>query len=188
MCKIPEKLSDKPFTLRQANELGVNRYRLKWLISKGVVERLTRGVYRVSKGDVSDEDQFRIATLRVAKPSAICLISALAHYNLTDLIPKKTWIMVPLSKRTIYRDLKVFRTRNPDWQIGIEVQDGYSITTVERTIVDCLSYRAKVGTRVGIEGLRRAIAAKKTTFGKVMDMAVKLGVAHRIRAYIEALS
>ncbi len=76
--------------MSQASKLGVSRYLLKKLLAEGVIEQLVRGVYRVSTGDISDEDQFRAATLRVGTPSAVCLVSALFHYRLTDTIPKKT--------------------------------------------------------------------------------------------------
>jgi predicted transcriptional regulator of viral defense system len=188
MGQLPSRLREKPFTLSQAAELGVSRYRLLKLVSEGRVEQLARGIYRVSKGDINEEDQYRAAALRVGEPSAICLISALAQYGLTDVIPKKTWILVPNSKRTAYPDLKLLRTRNPEWHIGIERRDGYSITSLERTIVDCLNYRTKIGTQIGIEALRKATNSKKTTLGRVFDVAVKLGVAHRIRSYVEALS
>jgi predicted transcriptional regulator of viral defense system len=188
MGQLPAELSQKPFTRSQAAKQGVSTYLLKKLLVEGVIEQLMRGVYRVSTGDISEEDQFRAATLRVGSSSAICLVSALFHYHLTDTIPKKTWIMVPISKRTIYRDLKLLRTRNPDWNIGVEKREGYAITTLERTIIDCLNYRAKIGTQIGIDALRRAIGSKKTTLGKIMDVAVKLRLVHRIRPYIEALS
>jgi hypothetical protein len=32
------------------------------------------------------------------------------------------------------------------------------------------------------------VNSKKTTLGRVLDMAVRLGVDHRIRSYVEALS
>ena len=188
MGTLPSQLREKPFSLSQAAKLGVSRYVLGKLLSEGVVEQLARGVYRASKGDISEEDQYQAATLRVGTPSAICLISALSHYQLTDTIPKKTWIMVPLSKRTAYRDLKVFRTHHPGWEIGIEKREGYSITSLERTIVDCLNLRARIGTQIGIEALRKAVTSKNTTLAKIMEMAVKLDVVHRIRPYIEALT
>jgi hypothetical protein len=96
--------------------------------------------------------------------------------------------MVPMSKRTRHGDLKLLRARNPEWNIGIKEEKGYSITTIDRTIVDCLHYRARIGSQIGISGLKKAVSLKKTTLGKIMDMAVKLGIGHRILSYIEALS
>ena len=84
--------------------------------------------------------------------------------------------------------MKVFRKRNPYWNIGIEIKEGYSITSIERTIAETLIYRAQLGSTLGIEALKRAIFEKKTTLGKVLDMATKLKVSHRILSYIEALS
>jgi predicted transcriptional regulator of viral defense system len=188
MASLPLPLQDHPFSLNQALSQGLSRYALSQLVSEGAVEQLARGVYRASKDDVSEEDQFRIATLRVGIPSAICLVSALSHYGLTDAIPKKTWIMVPTSKRTHYRDVKVLRVRSPDWKIGIDVQDGYAITSLERTLVDAIHYRRLLGTQVAIEALRQSLEEKKTTLGKILDMAVKLKLDHRIRPYVEALS
>jgi len=185
---LPFELSEKPFTLRQAIKLGLNRYFLRKLIAEGVVEQLARGIYRRTKDDISEEDQYRSATLRVGSPSAVCLVSALAHHGLTDSIPKKTWMMVTNTKRTNFADIKVFRARSPKWKIGIEKCDGYSITKIERTIVDCLVQREKLGIQIGITALRNAISSRKSNLGKILDTAIKLGVAHRVRPYIEALS
>lgn len=188
MEKLPRALAAAPFTRRQAIEHGISRRGLEALVREGTVELLVHGVYCATSNDVWEEAQFRAATLRVGSPSAICLISALAHHGLTDVIPKKIWIMVPSSKRTAYRDLKVFRTRNPAWEIGINQHDGYAITSVERTLVDTLHYRAKVGTQVGIDALKQSLALKKTTLNNVVDTATRLGLAHRIRDYLEALA
>ncbi len=188
MKELPLRLQGRPFTIKQAAQSGVSFYELGKLVASGAIEQVARGIYRSASNDFNDEEQFRIATLRVGKPSAICLISALAHYHLTDVIPKKTWIMVPSRKRTSDRALRIFRARTPHWNRGVEKFEGYAITTLERTLVDCLTHRTRLGTQVGIEALRRAISSKKTTLGKVMQMAKDLGVSHRILPYIEALS
>jgi len=188
MTQIPLKLREKPFTLNQAIKQGISRYGLNKLLAEGKIELLVRGVYRVAQNDYSDEDQYRVATLRVGTPSAICWVSALSHFELTDTIPKKIWIMVPVTKRSKQADFKLLRTRNPQWNIGIEKRDGYAITNIERTVVDVLCARKKIGTQIGTEALRKAIRSKKTTLGKIMEMAVKLKMDHRIRPYIEALA
>lgn len=188
MGSLPSKLQEKPFTISQAAKQGLSFYELGKLVSSGTVEQIARGIYRAVAGDIGEEEQYRIATLRVDTQSAICLLSALSHYHLTDVIPKKTWIMVPGQKRTSDRTLKLFRARNPNWKIGIQKEDGYSITTIERTLVDCLTHRSRLGTNTSIAALRAAIESKKTTLGKVLEMAKELGVVHRILPYIEALA
>ena len=188
MSDLPLKLQNKPFTLKEANELGLNFYVIKKLISLGQVEQIARGIYRASNIDLAEEEQYRISTLRVGVPSAICLISALSYYHLTDVIPKKTWIMVSDSKRTSDTTIKLFRSRNPQWKIGIHKKEGYAITSIERTIVDCLTQRSKIGTNTAISALKIAIENKQTTLHKILEMAKSLDVLHRILPYIEALS
>jgi predicted transcriptional regulator of viral defense system len=188
MTKLPAKLRKIPFTTKEAAKLGISFYDLGKLVASGAVEQVARGIYRTAGGDIDEEEQFRIATLRVDQPAVICLVSALSYYHLTDTIPKKTWIMVPDTKRTTDRSLKLYRTRNPHWDIGIESHDGYRMTTIERTLVDCLTQRSRLGSQLGIEALRKATTSKKTTLGKILDMAIKLEINHRIAAYIEALA
>jgi predicted transcriptional regulator of viral defense system len=188
MRRLPAKLQQQPFTVRQAAHEGLSFYDLSQLVSAGSLEQLSRGIYRVSGIDISEEDQFRMATLRVRPPSAICLISALSYYHLTDIIPKKTWIMVPANKRTSDPGLKLYRTRNPNWDVGIEKHRGYAITTVERTLVECLTQRSRLGTPIGLEALRLATKSKATTLSKVVDIAKELKLLHRIFPYIEALA
>jgi predicted transcriptional regulator of viral defense system len=188
MSKIPAALKKAPFTYRQAKAYGLDQRSLQELVASGVFEQVVRGIYRPAKTDYNEEDQYKVATLLVGEPSSICLVSALAHYGLSDVIPKKTWVMVPHTKRSNYNDLKLQRSRTPDWSIGIEKHNGYSITTIERTIVEAICNRSKIGTQVAVEALRKAVQFKKTNLSKIMSMAKQLDVLHRVLPYIEALS
>jgi predicted transcriptional regulator of viral defense system len=116
------------------------------------------------------------------------LISALFQYGLTDTIPKKTWIMVPAIKRSQHSILKLQRIKDPRWNTGIVEQNGYCITSIERTVVEALCARNRIGTQIAIEALRKAVNSKKTSLAKIMSMAKQLDVIHRILPYIEALS
>ena len=124
----------------------------------------------------------------MGKPSAICLVSALSVYGLTDVIPRKTWITVPATKRTQISSLKVLRQIDPQWNIGIEKKDGYMITSIERTLVESFCYKNMIGSNTPIEALREGIRQKLTTPSKVLDMAKKMGVVHRILPYLEAMA
>ena len=188
MQKIPKTLKKSPFTYRQAIAQGLTQAALQSLVDSGNLEHVSRGIYRIADQDYSEEDQYRAATLVIGTPSAICLISALAHYGVTDLIPKKTWIMVPHTKRSQHSELKLQRSRSPVWNIGIESRQGYSITNLERTIVEAICYRNKIGPSVAIDALRKAVNSKKTSLSKIMGMAKQLSVLHRVLPYIETLA
>ena len=69
-----------------AIKLGINRYTLYSLRDRGIIEQVSRGVYRLaSLPDISNPD---LVTVALRTPNAvICLVSALAYHNLTTQIP-----------------------------------------------------------------------------------------------------
>lgn len=180
------RIGTEPVTAKELESRGFSRNELERLLTDGAIVRLGRGVYQLASADISDENQFRAATMRIRGQSSVCTLSALAHYNLTDEIPKKVWLMVGVGRKSSLKDVRLFRTRNPHWHIGIEAADGYKITNVERTIVDCLSYQHKFGN-LGVDALKRALKDKKTTLSKIVDIAERLGVGHKIAPIIQVL-
>lgn len=170
----------------ELERIGVSRNELKRLLKTDQILRLGRGVYQLPHVDFGDENQFRAASLRIRASSAVCLLSALAHFHLTDEIPKKVWLLVDVNKKSYLKDIRLFRSRNPHWKVGILRADGYQITNLERTIVDCMTNQSKLGN-IGIEGLKRALKSRQTTLSKIVDMAEKLEVENRISPYIQVL-
>lgn len=184
---IAKFFKNKPFSLKNAEELGITRYEISKLITQGKVEKLTHGMYVLLKGDASIAEQFKIATVLIGGPSAICLLSALEYYDLTDIISKEIWIMVSANKRTRQRGIRLFRAAHMNLDIGVLKTNDFAITSIERTLVDSLTHQRQISINIAIEALRRAIHLKKTTLSKVVDMANNLGVLRRIQSYIEAL-
>lgn len=186
---LPTELLKRPFSLAEALSYGLSKSYLTRMVKAGLLERLGRGVYQVSSADPEKrEELYHIATLRCGTPSAICLLSALDHYHLTDQIPKRTWMLVPASKRVRASDLKLIRSRNPHWKIGIRKTRQYWITTLDRTLIDCIVYMRLIGSQVALSALKLAIGQNKTKPGTLYDLAKKMKVAHRIRPYVQVLT
>ncbi len=175
-----------PITTKELGRMGITPTRIQSLVKAEHLLRLGRGVYQLPEEDLSDENIYRAATKRIKGKSAVCLLSALAHYNLIDEIPKQTWLLVNTTRRTYLKDIRLFRSHNPNWKIGIETADGYRITTLERTIVDSIVYKSKLGN-LGLVALRKALRERLSTGHKVLEMARLLKVEDRIIPFIEAL-
>lgn len=186
--KLPSNLQNVLFTTQEALKKGLSKKDLFYLLENDIISHLARGVYCQAGHDFSEEDQAILATLIIGKPSALCMLSALSYHQLTDIIPKKTWVMVPAEKRTQHTNLRLFRSTNPRWNIGIQKEKNYWVTDVDRTLVDCLVHKGLLGTQTVIEALRQAIKDKKTTLDKMLKMAARLKVEHRIITYVEALA
>lgn len=188
ILKLQDNIKNGLFSTQKAIKNGLSYHDLHHLTESHIITRLARGIYCQSDYDLSEEDQAILATMIVGKPSAICLLSALSHHQLTDIIPKVTWIMVPDTKRTQHSKLRVFRKIHPWWTVGIQKEVQYWVTDRERTLVDCLTQKRLIGTQTAVEGLRQAIKDQKTTLDKVLKMAARLKVEHRIITTIEALA
>lgn len=186
--KSSKNLQNGLFSTQEALKNGLSKKDLIHLTENNSITRVTRGIYCQAEYDLSEEDQAILATLIVGKPSALCLLSALSHHQLTDIIPKKIWVMVPAEKRTQHSKLRLYRTASPQWSIGIQREKVYWVTDLERTLVDCLVQKRLVGTQTAVEAFRQAIKDKKTTLDKVLRMATRLKMEHRIITYIEALA
>ena len=186
--KLPKALQTGPFTYKQALVSGLNLRMVRQLVADEKCYTVAKGIYMPTCIEYNEINQFKVATLVVGQPSAICLVSALSVYGLTDIIPRKTWIAVPATKRTQISILKVLRQSDPQWNVGIEKKDGYMITSLERTLVESFCYKNMVGSTVPIEALREAFKKKLTTPSKVLDMAKKMKEVHRILPYLEAMA
>src|SRR5260221_12766903 len=130
------------FTAAQAREAGLHQVRLAQLHQRGDIERVTRGVYRLTRFPVSPLGQYMEAALwpQVRRPDAHGVIShesALAIYGLSDASPAKVHVTLPpefrirraVPKRLAlhYADLKPKEVR----QI-----EGLPVTTAARAIPD----------------------------------------------------
>jgi predicted transcriptional regulator of viral defense system len=185
--ELPKRLQNGLFTYAQALQSGLNQYSINEFIKEGVLERVERGIYCATTTDIAEEDEFAGASSQFGELSAICLLSALSFYELTDIVPKQVWLMVPFKKRTKSSRYKFYRCRNPQWTVGIAKRRGYSITSIERTLVESMMLPSVLSRRIGIDALKQAIASGKTSPKKILAMATALGVKHRVQAYIEVL-
>jgi predicted transcriptional regulator of viral defense system len=182
-----QKIGNAPITSKELERIGLSRSKIRLLTQEGTLLRIGRGVYQLPSVELDNESLYRAATKRIKGPSAVCLLSALSHYNLTDEIPKQTWLLVNIDSRSIHKDIRLYRSNNPHWKIGIVKADGYKITSLERTIVDALILKKKFGN-LGIEALKRALKEKLTTASKIMDMAAKLNSDDLVLPYLQALT
>lgn len=189
--KLPKKLiTSGVFTWRQASKAGLTQYVLNKLIKEEQVEKLSHGVYRSTEiADYDIEAQYKAALLSIGKPAAICLSSALEFYGITDQIPKKVWVMVPAKKYSKRKGIRLWRRRHPKWSVGVVKNNEMSVTTIERTLVECLCNPKLVGgIPTVIQSIHTAIENKYTNLDKVLKMADKLDLKNNILTFVEVLS
>ena len=160
---IHQLLSRPSFTVAEAKELGVSPAHLGYYVKIGRIKRLGRGIYQGADYKAPSEI-FRWEDLIDAVNSipggVICLISALAIYDITDEIPRQHWIAIShgtsIDRGTGVRIIR-FRNMNLGKTMvslgGIQV----AIFDRERTIIDTFRLLSR---ETAIKALKMALSAK----------------------------
>jgi predicted transcriptional regulator of viral defense system len=157
-------------TTRDARDIGVDPVQLRLLTARGRLERAGRGVYRVPVLPRGEHDDLAAAVSWTLGRGVISHESALGLHALSDVNPPRIHLTVPRENHPRAAGGELYRLHRRDLQAtDITLVDGIPVTTVVRTIRDCL----KAGTdpyqlRVAIERaeaeaegtLRRAPAAE----------------------------
>lgn len=148
------------FTSGQARAIGVSSSVLCYYVNAGKLKRIRRGVYQGTEHQNPSSLRWEdlIQAVYSIPDGVVCLVSALAIYDLTEEIPRQHWIGIRhgTSARST-RQIKIVRFR--DIHLGktqIELENvSVSIFDRERTIVDAFRLLSR---ETAIKALKTAIA------------------------------
>jgi predicted transcriptional regulator of viral defense system len=125
------------FTAAQAAAAGFNPSLLSYHTKRGQFERVRPGVYRLKRFPSSPYEDLFVAWLWTGPEAVISHDSALALYDLSDLLPAETHVTVP---RTASRRRAGLRLHTNRLQPGdVTRYAGVPVTTAARTIADVAS-------------------------------------------------
>jgi predicted transcriptional regulator of viral defense system len=148
------------FTFGEAERRGVTRRALQRMLAAGSVERVGRGLYRRTDREPVDYDLIEIA-VKAHRPT-LCLISALAWHELTDIIPSVHDIAVPRGvwQPRVSAPVHWHQFDVSTFDIGrkmVSVDDSYALGLYDapRSIIDAYRIRHEVGPDIANEALRR---------------------------------
>lgn len=148
------------FTAAEAARAGVTRSALRQLAAAGSVERVARGLYRRTDSEPVDYDLVEIAAK--AHQPTMCLLSALAKHELSDVIPPAHDIAVPRGgwQPAVSAPVRWHQFDVATFDIGrdeIDIDETHTLGLYDapRSIVDAYRLRHEVGPEVANEALRR---------------------------------
>lgn len=178
---------------KDALDLGIHPETLYLMRDEGLLESLSRGLFRLAEQSDLGAPDLVAVSLRVPQ-SVICMISALSFHGITTQTPHAVDIALPREARRPKINtppVRVYRMVSRIFQCGIEQQrvDGRTIRvySAERTLVDCFRYRNKIGLDTAIEALRLYRERKQVKPDEIMDCARTCRVARIIRPYLEGI-
>ncbi len=178
--------------LSEALARGYSRYQFYQLREDGLIESVSRGLYRLADLPPIENPDLVAAATRF--PSAVlCLISALDWHGITTQIPHQVHLAVARGARLPmldYPPVAGYRFSGRAFSAGIEQVDVDGITlnvyNPEKTLADCFKFRNRIGMDVVLEALELYRTRKTFLPGKLMEYARICRVANVMAPYLEA--
>jgi predicted transcriptional regulator of viral defense system len=164
-------------------------YKLRY---QGVIEEISRGLFRIS--NIQEMSEPDLVTVALRFPNAvICLISALSYYNITTQISHMVYIALKKGAETPridYPPVSVHRFSEESLETGIIKHkiDGIKIKiySPEKTIADCFKFRNKIGLDIALEALKLYRANYKFDLNKLIKYAKVCRVYNIMKPYLQA--
>jgi predicted transcriptional regulator of viral defense system len=179
--------------MNQALRDGIHRRMLYSMLEAGVIERLNRGLYRLTDLPPLGNPDLVSVSLKIPN-GVICLISALAYHEITTQVPHEVYVALERGTeppRLGHPPVRIFWFSGHAFTIGIQTHkiDGIPVRiySPEKTIADCFKYRNKIGLDTAIEALKFYREKKRFKPDDLMRIARVCRVQKVIRPYLEAL-
>jgi predicted transcriptional regulator of viral defense system len=178
---------------RDAVRHGIHYSTLYGMRDAGLLETLSRGVYRLA--ELPGPSRYDVVAVAERVPAAVlCLVSALDFHDIGTQIPSAVSIAIGPKDRQPqlgYPPVRVYRLSGRALTSGVEEYsvDGTSVRvfSAAKTVADCFKFRNKVGLDIALEALRETVRSRKATRDEIMDYAEIDRVARIVRPYLEAM-
>lgn len=180
--------------MSEAIRAGISRRTLYSMLDRGIVERLTRGVYRLTSLPGLEAPDLLAVSTRIPN-GVVCLISALAYHELTTQIPHAVDVAVARGAerpRIDYPPVNIYWFSGRAFESGIETPgiDGKRVRvySAEKSIADAFKYRNKIGIEVALESLRSWRARGRSNLERLLEYGRICRVDRVLRPYLEAMT
>lgn len=172
---------------------GVDAHSVRRLCDAGLVERASRGLYRVTSRPLGVDPDIAVVAARIPE-GVLCLLSALAFHGLTTQVPHEIDVAVRRGSWLPRIDgvaVRVFQFGGPAFSEGVEVHDASGITlqvySAAKTVADLFKFRNRLGVDIALEGLRGYWRSRSRDIDQLIHHA-RIDRVERVMApYIEAM-
>lgn len=166
-------------------------YRLR---EEGALIELSRGIYRVADMPATAHLDL-VAVCRRVPDGMICLNSAASFWDLTDELPGSVHVAVARGRhrpRIAYPSTRVHVFAAETFALGrvhqaIDSSESIAISSRERTVVDLLRLRARVGRDVALLALRAYLRRQDAKPGDLLALARQLRIGSVMSEILEPL-
>lgn len=181
------------FSVQELKEKGFSYYKINQMVDQGILIKLNKKYYENTFFDGKESD-FYYAYAFVPN-GVVCLLSAAVYYNLSNYRPDAIDIAIPrkskISTFPNWPELNVCYFTDNRFGVGIEtVEDGnnrFRIYNIEKTVVDIVFYREKIGIEETREVLTTYLRRSDRNLNRLIRYAEMLKCGDVMKKYLEVL-
>lgn len=173
---------------------GISRSELQRLTERGLVERVSRGVYGLP-GAVLTEHHSLAEAARLVPGGVICLLTALRFHGLTMQNPFEVWMAIEANAWRPKRQglkLRIVHFSEPSFRAGVEERDVAGVRirvySAAKTVADCFKFRNKIGIDVAVEALKDFTRHHRGGANDLARFARICRVSRVMQPYLDAIS
>ncbi len=181
------------FSIEELKNAGFSYYKINQLVEEGNLLKLNKRYYENAKYQGEESDLYYVSAY--APKGVVCLMSAAAYYNLTtyrsDAVDVAIQRKTKISTMPDWPALSVYYYADDRFEIGIRnVQEGknqFKIYDMEKTVVDIVFFRDKIGIEETKEVLVNYLRRKDRDLNRLLRYAELLKCSDVVRTYLEVL-
>ena len=172
---------------------GFSYYKINKLVAEGKLIKMNNKMYENTaySGEVSD---FSVVSAYAPK-GILCMMTAVRYYALTTYLPDSVDIAIErnmkISTMPEWPSINIWYFPEKRYNTGIvriaDAAGEYRIYDIEKTVIDILYYRNKVGIEETKEVLRNYLARPDRDLIRLRRYADTLGCKNILGTYLEVL-
>lgn len=186
-------IEQKIISMQELKNKGLSQYKVSKLVSEGKLKKLNKGYYENT--EYSGEESDFYYTEAYAPNGVICLLSAADYYQLTTFIPDAIDVAIPRkAKISTIPDkprLNIHYYTDARHELGIttvrEGKNKFQIYDIEKTVVDIVFYKEKIGIQETKEILINYLQRRDRNLNRLMKYAELMKCNKVMRQYLEVL-
>ncbi len=183
----------KIFSMQEQKGKGFSQYKVSKMVTEGKLIKLNKRFYE--NNAYSGEESDFYYTEAYAPKGVICLLSAAVYYQLTSFIPDAVDIAIQrkakISTMPEWPKMNVHYYTDDRYELGvITVKEGkneFRIYDMEKTVVDIVFYKEKIGIEETKEILITYLHRRNRNLNRLLKYAELMKCGKVMRQYLEML-
>lgn len=181
------------FSIEELKNAGFSHYKINQMVEDGTLLKLNKRFYENTKYQGEESDFYYVSAY--APKGVVCLMSAAAYYNLTTYRPDAVDVAIQrkskISTMPDWPTLSVYYYADERFETGIRnVQEGknqFRIYDIEKTVVDIVFFREKIGIEETKEVLINYLRRSDRDLNRLLRYAELLKCSDVLKTYLEVL-